>query len=242
MGAVPEAVPRAVPPAAGGLAVNAAAQRRPYQPMTGKPVITSVPRPEGDSPQETPWQPAYATAGATGRTLAGGSAGAPSVPTEGFLFKAGAIDPHYAVMSGRNPYATVNSPPTRGFTTWVKAFANHVFQGRQNVDAAGWQQAAPQQRTSWMRVTPPALGPGYAPEAYVPRQLPQQPNTYRYGPVTGTSEPGVVPGQGIVLNSSAYGAGQVAGGIGGNAYTPSPPPPDTVQAVPAASSGMPSWG
>lgn len=243
MGAVTQAIPSAVPSAvarAGSVAVNGKAQRQPYTPMSGKSVVPMVPGGEADA--ETPWQPSYATTGTTGKTLDEGSPGAPSVPVDGLLFKRGPIDAHYQVPSGQNPYAKVNNPPTRGMLTWVKAFANHVFQGKQNVDNAGWQQAAPQQRTSYMRITPPPHGAGYAPETATPRQQPQQPNTYRYNPTTGNSPPGVVPGQSIILNSSTYGAGQTAGGIGGNSYAIPVAPPATAPVAPQGDSGMPTWG
>lgn len=242
MGAVPQAVtsavPSAVPSASNTVAVNSTAQRGPHQPMTGSSVVPFVPSTE-EPGGEMAWQPAYATAGATGQTLIDGSTGAPSVPVDGFLFRRGPIDPHYMVPSDRNPYKRVNSPPTRGLLTFIKAYANHVWQGKQNVDSAGWQQPAPQQRTSYMRFLPPPHGAGYAPETATPHQLPQQPRTYKYGPVLGTDAPGL-----RILNSSTYGAGQTAGGIGGNQYTPTPGPPDTTSTAgqAAQSSGMPTWG
>jgi hypothetical protein len=243
MGAVQQAIPSAVPSAvarAGSVPVNGKAQRQPRIPMSGKSSVPYVPG--GDPAAGTPWQPSFATSGGTGAALAEGSAGAPSVPADGVLFKRGPIDAHYLVPSGQNPYARVNSPPTRGLFTWVKSFANHVFNGKQNVDNAGWQQSSPQQRTSYMRITPPALGGGYAPETYVPRQMPQQPNTYRFNPTTGNSAAGPVRGQALVLNSATYGAGQTAGGIGGSGYTEPVPPPDTVPVTPAGGGGMPVWG
>jgi hypothetical protein len=243
MGAVKQAIPRAVPSAvtrAGSVAVNGKAQRQPYTPMSGSSVVPWVPG--GDPAAEVPYQPSYANSGGTGAPPAGGSAGAPSVPVDGVLFKRGPIDPHYLVESGQDPYAKVNAPPTRGLYTWVKSYLNHVFNGRQNVDNAGWQQSSPQQRTSYMRITPPALGGGYAPATSAPVQMPQQPNTYRFNPTTGNSAAGPVRGQALVLNSSTYGAGQTAGGIGGSGYTEPVAPPDTVPVASQGGGGMPIWG
>lgn len=243
MGAVPQAIPSAVPSAVTGsntVPVNQRAQRLPHQPMTGKSRVPYVPGGQADA--ETPWQPAYATVGTTGRTLESGSPGAPSLPLDGVLFKRGPADPHYLVESGPPPVPKVNNPPTRGMLTFVKSYLNHVFQGKQHVDNAGWQQSAPQQRTSYMRFLPPPRGGGYAPETFTPRLNPQQPRTYRFNPTTGNDAPGPRPGQFLVLNTVTYGAGQTAGGIGGNQYTPPASPPATTTVTPGGSSGMPTWG
>jgi hypothetical protein len=241
--AVTSAVPSAVPTASNTVVINGTPQRGPHKPMTGHSVVPYVPRTEEPRADEMAWQPSYATIGTTGRTLESGSPGAPSLPVDGFLFRRGPADPHYLVQAeGRNPYGKVNNPPTRGMLTWVKAYLNHVFNGKQNVDNAGWQQNSPQQRTSYMRITPPPHGAGYAPETAVPHQLPQQPNTYRFNPVLGTDAPGVVPGQAHILNRSTYGAGQTAGGVGGSNYTPPPGPPDTTPVASPQASGMPTWG
>ena len=241
MGAVPQAIASAVPSAvttAGSVPVNGRPQRGPYQPMTGSSVVPYVPSTDEPDADEMAWQPSYGTAGKTGATLADGSTGAPSVPAQtSALWTPGPIDPHYTVPSGRNPYAKTVAP-TRGMLTFIKSFANHVWNGRQNVDNAGWQQGSPQQRTSYMRILPPPQGGGFAPATSTPQQMPQQPRTARFGPTTGTDAPGV-----RVLNSSTYGAGQTAGGIGGSQYTPAASPPDStpVASVPAGS-GMPTWG
>lgn len=240
MGAVAKAVPSAVPSAVtpgDSVAINQKAQRGPYVAPEGSSSVPYVPGNEDQA--ETPFQPTYATVGRVGKTLESGSLGAPSVPgMNGSQFTPGPIDGHYLVMNDTVSGPKVNNPPTRGMVTWVKSFANHVFNGRQNVDSAGWQQNSPQQRTSYMRITPPAQGDGYSPKWYVPNQLPQQPNTQKFLPVTGTDAPNV-----HVLNSSTYGAGQVAGGIGGNQYTPASAPPATVPVTPqTASDGMPMWG
>jgi len=237
MGAVPKSVPTAVAPSAGNsVAVNQKAQRGPYKPMAGSSYVPYVPG--NDTPEDVAPQPGYGGAGSAGGPPAGG-AGAPSVPAlGGVLFTPGPIDAHYqSTVQAANPYKRVNSPRTRGMLTIVKAYANHVFNGRQNVSATGWQQNSPQQRTSWMRITPPAHGAGYAPETFTPRQLPQSDASYKFNPVTGHGDPGT-------LNSSTFGAGQTAGGIGGNQYTPSPGPPQTTSTAGAAAnpSGMPTWG
>lgn len=240
MGAVPKKTPSAVPSAldpANSLPINSTAQAGPYEPMTGSSNVPYVPGGQGD--EETPAQPSYATTGKIGQTLQDGSTGAPSVPEQtGALWTQGPIDPHYTVPSDRNVYANVNNPPTRGRYTWIKAFANHVFNGKQDVDNAGWQQNSPQQRTSYIRMLLPPRGNGYSPESYVPNQLPQQPRTQQFLPTIGTDAPGV-----NILNSSTYGAGQTAGGIGGNSYTPPASPPSTNPvAPPQGDSGMPTWG
>jgi hypothetical protein len=244
MGAVQQAIPSAVPSAvdpANTVAVNQKAQRNPYQPMTGSSNVPHVPGNEDNA--ETPWQPSYATVGRVGQTLVDGSTGAPSVPSQDTaLFKRGPIDAHYTVPSERNVYKKVNNPPTRGRVSWIKSYANHVFNGRQNVDSAGWQQNSAQQRTSYLRVTLPPHGDGYSPATSAPVQLPQAPRTYRFNPTTGNDQPGVVPGQGTILNTSTYGAGQTAGGLGGNQYTPAASPPGTTPVTPQDSTGMPSWG
>ncbi len=180
----------------------------------------------------------------------------PSAQNSGGLFPNAPIDPHYqSVFEGTsgalrdgNPYGKVNNPATRGMFTWVKDYINGIATS-QDVDTAGWKQRHAQQRTSHMRITPPPHGGGYAPETAVPHQLPQSPNTYKYNPVTGTQPYGsghVIAGgyqHGRVLNSDTYGAGQTAGGIGGNQYTPTPGPPDTTST--AGNEGpdyMPLWG
>jgi hypothetical protein len=122
--------------------------------------------------------------------------------------------------------------------TWVKDYVNGIFLGKQNVDNAGWQTRQAQQRTSVMRITPPAHGDGYSPQTYLPRQMPQQPNTYKIIKSTGTQPYGTG-----VLNSDTFGAGQTAGGIGGAAYTPSVGQNPASYAVqPGTASAMPTWG
>lgn len=240
MGAVPSSVPKAVPtavaPSSGNsVLVNSKAQRGPYKPMSGSSHVPAVPRSDQPDPLMAT-QPGYGGTGTAGRPLNNGS-GAPSVPAQTTaLFRRGPIDQHYlSEAEASNPYA-VNRPAAPGLFTWVKTYVNGIFLGRQNVDTAGWQTRQAQQRTSYMRITPPAHGGGYAPETYVPRQLPQSDATYKYNPITGNDQPGV-----HILNRTTYGAGQTAGGVGGNQYTPAPGPPDTA-AVQPQGGGMPTWG
>lgn len=238
---VPSNVPAAVPSSVNTVPVLQRPQLGPHEPMSGKSVIPVVPRTEVPGEENTPGNPRVGHRGGLSHTPASGSAGAPSVPVDGFLFKKGPADLHY--LSEFNPdipgapKVKVNNPPTRGMLTWVKDYLNHIAHS-QWVDEAGWKVQLPQQRTSWMRITPPPHGIGYAPEIYDPRQMPQHPNTYKIIKSTGTSPYGTG-----VLNSDTLGAGQTAGGIGGFNYTPAPGPPQT-NAVTGDSnvSGMPTWG
>ena len=210
------------------------------QPGTGKVVNPKVPRTEVEGvPACNPEFGGYKT---QGRPRVSGSAGAPSVPAVGgALFTSPPIDPHYQNedQGGRNPYRKINNPPTRGMLTWVKAYLNNAAHTAQDVDNAGWRVRPGQQRTSWMRITPPPHGNGYSPETFVPKQQPQSPNTYKYNPATGTQAYGTG-----VLNSDSFGAGQTAGGQGGNNYTPAAGPPATTSTAGQSSgaSSMPTWG
>jgi hypothetical protein len=238
---VPPSVPSAVPSSANTVPVLQQPQRGPYQPMLGSPVIPEVPRTEVPGEEHIPGNPLLGHRGGTSSIPASGSAGSPSVPVDGFLFKKGPADPHYLSQYNPSlasaPRVKVNNPPTRGMLTWVKDYLNGIAT-TQDVDLAGWKERHPQQRTSWMRITPPPHGDGYSPETYDPRQMPQHPNTYKIIKATGTS-----PYGSGVLNSDTLGAGQVAGGIGGSNYTPAPGPPPTnsITGQPDMS-GMPVWG
>jgi hypothetical protein len=238
MGAVPKSVPSAVTPSSpDSVKVDTDPQLGPYQPMQGSSVVPAVPRSDNLTSSGLTGQPGYGGTTGVGSPAAGGSHGAPSVPARGFLFTRGPIDPHYTdTAQAADPYRRVNSPATRGMFTFVLNYANHVFNGKQDTDNAGWQQNSPQQRTSVMRVTPPPHGSGYDPAFYKPTQQPQAVNTYKYGPVLGSD-----PYGSGVLNRDTYGAGQVAGGMGGNTYTPQPGPPDTTVAG-TSGSGEPVWG
>lgn len=246
MGAVQSAVAPAVPSAVAqtdttSVAVDTTPQLGPLQAATG--ATSTVPQvPTSGQPEEAPPSPRFAGAAETGSAAESGGAGAPTVPAQTTaLWTPGPIDLHYQDPDegGRNPYAKVNSPPTRGVIAWTKGFLNHVWNGVQDTDNAGWQQNSAQQRTSVMDIVLPPAGNGYSPQTYTPHQQPQAASTYRFGPTVGNDAPGP-----RVLNRSAYGAGQTAGGEGGNAYTPTPGPPDTTSTAQAQAdtSGMPTWG
>lgn len=236
-GAVAQSVPTSVPRST-KVKVDDEPQLGPYVPASGNSVVTPVPN--SGEPGDAPAQPGYGRVATTGAMPDSGSPGAPSVPAlGGALFRAPAVDDHYQdPYETGNPYAKVNNPPTRGMLTWVKSYANHVFNGAQNVDSAGHQQNSEQQRTSYMRITPPPHGNGYDPQPSTPHQLPQTAYTQRFLPTTGSD-----PYGSGVLNADNYGAGQVAVGEGGQQYTPTPGPPATTVAGAAGdTSGMPSWG
>lgn len=235
---IPKAVPSAVQPSGiNPVPINKEAQREPYQPMTGSSVNPKVPRTEVEGDPAP--QPHFSGGGDNAGNFQAGSKGAPSVPVDGFLFKAQPIDSHYtAPEEGRNPYYKVNNPPTRGMWTRIQNFLNGIATS-QDTDNAGWKARHPQQRTSVMRNTLPPHGMGYAPEMSAPRQNTQARHTNRIDPRPIGTDP---YGTGV-LNTETYGAGQTAGGIGGNNYTPTPGPPSTNSITsPADTSGMPTWG
>lgn len=241
---VPKAVKSAVAPSAqNSVSYLTGPQLGPLNASQGDSYVPEVARPEGaPNPSEITPNPSVGNAPCgTGSELESGNAGSPTVPDmNGILFRKGPIDSHYRneYQGGRDPYTKVNNPATRGMFTFVKAYINGILTS-QDKDNAGWQVRHPQQRTSFMRVTPPPHGNGYDPEWYEPKQQPQTPNTYKYHPVTGTQPYGTG-----VLNSDTFGAGQTAGGQGGNQYTPTPGPPDTTSTAgnPGNTSGMPTWG
>lgn len=236
---VKKAVPSAVAPGTGAntVPVLTRSQLGPYQPMSGKAVIPEVPVEQPDG-AITP-QPGYGYGLTSGGPPDNGQ-GAPTVPGMGGpLFTAPPIDAHYLSQSeARNPYAKVNNPPTRGMWTRIQMFLNGIATS-QDVDNTGWKARHPQQRTSVMRNALPPHGMGYAPQTFQPHQLPQTIPVYKYPPSTGTRPYGTG-----VLNSDTYGAGQTAGGVGGNQYTPAPGPPQTVSTAgnSGGAAGMPSWG
>jgi hypothetical protein len=251
MPSIAKAVPSAVAPSAqNSVKILTEPQLGPYTPMSGHSVIPVVP--QAGSPDDAPRQPGYGDAYGEGGQFNAGSGGAPSVPgMGGVLFTNGPIDPHYQdETETRNPYAKVNNPPTRGMLTWVKGYLNGIARS-QDTDLTGRKTRHPQQRTSWMRITPPPHGAGYAPETFTPRQQPQGDNTAKFLPAVGTQAYGVTVVNGPsgsakgVLNSDTYGAGQTAGGIGGSQYTPAPGPPATYSTASqdiANYNGMPTWG
>jgi hypothetical protein len=248
---IPKAVPSAVAPSTGGnnVQILTEPQLGPHFPMTGKPVIPVVPRTEEEG--EPRPQPHFTSPPETGSYLGAGDNRAPSVDTRGFMWQPGPIDDHYTdPVEVKEPYSKVNNPPTRGMFTWVKSYLNHIARSVQEVDPNGFRVSPPQQRTSVMRITPPNHGSGFAPQFFVPRQLPQRTPIARLMPAVGTQAYGVTQVNGGtgsrkgVLNRDTFGAGQTAGGIGGNQYTPSPGPPPTVSTAgnPGDTSGMPTWG
>lgn len=237
----PKAVPSAVAPSyQNSVPVLTEPQLGPHMPMKGSAIIPVVPRTVQEGDGEYNPQPGYGGVGKHGSGLSAGSEGAPSVPgMNGVLFTPGPIDPHYVSEAEvSNPYGKVNNPPTRGMLTWVKDYLNHIAYGQRTTET-GFKISGPQQRTSHMRITTPPHGDGYSPNTFTPRQLPQHPNTAKFLPATGTQGRGTG-----VLNSSTLGAGQTAGGIGGNQYTPTPGPPDTNSTANAsqAAAMMPTWG
>lgn len=235
---IPKAVPSAVHPSASyPVDINDEPQRGPYQPMTGSSVNPEVPRTEVEGSPAS--QPFYSGGGGSDVYAEGGSSGAPTVPVDGFLFKARPVDSHYmSELEERNPYHKVNSPPTRGMWTRIQNFVNGIATS-QDVDNAGWKQRHPQQRTSVMRNLLPPHGMGYNPQSFAPFQQPQQVNIDKINPrPIGTDAYGTG-----VLNADRLGAGQTAGGIGGSNYTPVPGPPVTNAVTnPQDTSGMPTWG
>lgn len=236
--AVPNSVPTAIAPSTQNtVPILIEPQLGPYQPFMDKSIVPNVPR--DGNPDETTPQPGFGGSASIGATFLGGNPGAPSVPVDGYLWIPGPIDDHYvSEAEGRNPYGKINNPPTRGMFTWVKGYLNHIAVNR-DTDNTGRNNRFAQQRTSYMRITPPAHGAGYAPEFFEPAQQPQKPNTYRFNPSVGRQLPGP-----YVLNSTTFGAGQTAGGVGGNQYAPTPGPPDqtSVAGSTGTSSGMPTWG
>jgi hypothetical protein len=237
---VPKAVPSAVAPSyENSVPVLTEPQLGPHQPMTGSSIIPVVPRTVQEGDGEYHPQPGYGGVGKSGSEFNAGSEGSPSVPAmNGVLFTPGPIDEHYINENEvKNPYAKTNNPPTRGMFTWVKDYLNHIAFNQVTTET-GFKISGPQQRTSHMRITTPPHANGYSPETFVPRQLPQHPNTAKFLPAVGTQAKGTG-----VLNSDTFGAGQTAGGIGGNQYTPTPGPPETNStAGNSASTVMPTWG
>jgi hypothetical protein len=238
---VPKSVPSAVAPStSNSVPVNTEPQLGPFKATLGEKEIPNVPRSDDITEKNLNAQPGFGggTTG-TGSFRSSGQEGAPSVPRRGFLFTAPPVDTHYlSEVEDINPYHRVNNPPTRGKWQWLKTLANHIAYS-QNTTNTGFKVSGPQQRQSVMRMALPPHGIGYAPETYEPRQLPQHDNTYKFLPSTGNDPYGTG-----VLNTDTYGAGQTAGGIGGNQYTPTPGGPVTTSTASNSSnpSNMPSWG
>lgn len=238
MAAVQKAIPSAVVSSTqNSVPINTRSQLGPHLPMTGKAIIPVVPVTEIEG--ETAPNPQFAGQRTSGSNHAGGSQGAPSVPVDGFLFKSPTIDQHYTVENElHNPVSKVNNPPTQGRWRWIKDYLNHIALTAQNVDPTGFRISPPQQRTSHMNAALPPRG-SFGTETFEPKSLPQAVAFNRYQPTTGTDKYGTG-----VLNSDTYGAGQTAGGIGGNQYTPTPGPPATTSTANSdvPNSSMPTWG
>lgn len=238
---VPKAVPSAVAPSTdNSVPVNTNPTRIARVTAQYGPVNPVVPRTETEGTPDA--QPGYGHIYGYGSEPYSGGEGAPTVPgMNGVLFRKGPADPHYSDPSGGNvnPYAKVNNPAVQGRFNWFKTFVNGIGLGTQNTDETGRNVRSPQQRTSVWRPLMPQHGPGFAPETFTPRQLPQSDRYNRDFPVMGTDRYGTG-----VLNADTFGAGQTAGGIGGSRYTPPPGPPDTIstasQDIPP--NAMPSWG
>jgi hypothetical protein len=248
MGAVPKAVPSAVAPQAqNSVQVLTGPQlgpreKGPFSPLHPRNSVNPVvPRTEVDGEDGTPSNPRFGgtSSGGTGR-ISGGE-GAPSVPVNGYLFVQGPIDQHYtnADQGGRNPFRKINNPATEGKDTLTEDYGNNAAHDAQDVSLTGFRVRPGQQRTSHMRVQLPNKGRNGSPGIqFIPRYRPQTPATYKYMPATGTQQYGTG-----VLNSDTYGAGQTAGGIGGNQYTPTPGPPTTTStANQSSTSAEPTWG
>jgi hypothetical protein len=239
MASVKPSVNRAVPSAVEFSADNSVpviktAIKGPYRPQKGSSIIPVVPRTDTG---EAPPQPHFT--GGLGHSAPreySGSAGAPSVPRDGFLFKKGPVDPHYQVtVETKDPYKRVNNPGTSGWRSRIQMFANHIAY-HQNTTNTGFKVSGPQQRTSVMINTLPPVGK-FGTETYTPRQMPQAVPYNRIRPYTGTDAYGTG-----VLNRDTFGAGQTAGGVGGSNYTPSPGPPATNSVTAAPVTGEPTWG
>ena len=238
---VPRAVPTAVAPSTdNSVPVSTTPTRVPRITSQGGERNPVVPRTPAEGTPDA--QPPYGQVYGSGSIPYSGNAGSPSVPgMNGILFRKAPLDSHYQSMNegNNNPYDKVNNPAVQGRFSWVKTFINGIGLGVQNQDEAGWNVRSPQQRTSVIRMLMPQHGPGYAPETFTPKQLPQSDRWNRDIPVIGTD-----PYGSGVLNADTFGAGQTAGGIGGNRYTPPPGPPETTSTAgqETVPSGMPTWG
>jgi hypothetical protein len=233
---VTKAIPSAVPFSAdNSVQVLTEAQLGPYQPMTGSSINPKVPRTDIDG--EIPPQPYFTGGYSQDRPgFYAGSAGAPSVPTDGFLFRAPPIDPHYMTEAETcNPYATVGRPGTYGWYTRVQQYMNHIAYN-QNKTTTGFKISGPQQRTSYMRTALPPVG-AFGVNTFTPRPQPQAVRFNRIRPSIGTD-----PYGSGVLNRDTFGAGQTYGGQGGSNYTAAPGPPPTNSITSPPPSTEATWG
>ena len=202
--------------------------------MSGSAIVPVVGKTEVEG-EPAPQPHFHGNAGRAAVSNSGSAA--PSVPTEGFLFRARPIDEHYQseMQPKGNPYKTVGRPGTLGWWTRVQQFANGIATS-QDVDNVGFKVRHPQQRTSVMRNQLPPKGE-FGTQTYIPTPSPQAVRYNRIVPVTGTDQYGTG-----VLNSDTFGAGQTAGGIGGSNYTTPAAAPVQTQVTPAMNSDMPVWG
>jgi hypothetical protein len=237
---VKSSIQKAVPSAVAFSADNSVqvlteAQKGPYQPMQGSAINPSVPR----TPIEGEIAPQPYFTGGSSQNRPGflaGSEGAPSVPTDGFLFRKGPIDPHYTVEAEScNPYGTVGRPGTYGWYTRLQMFLNHTA-ANQVTTETGFKINGPQQRTSYMRSALPPIG-AFGIQTAPPKPQPQAVRYNRIRPSIGSD----AYGSGV-LNRDTFGAGQTAGGIGGYNYTPTPGPPATNSITEPPVTGEAVWG
>jgi hypothetical protein len=229
---VPVSVPRST---SNTVPINQGPMRGPASVSLGEKQIPKVPQTDvGTSPAQPKLRSDYCHS-----THVDFGNGSPSVPDmNGVLFRAGPIDEHYRTeIEVTDPYKRVNNPPTNGMFTWIKQYVNGIGLGTQNKSNTGFNNRSPQQRSSYMRVSTPNKGIKYVGgEQFVPHAIPQAPNIRKNVATVGTDPPGV-----RILNNSTFGAGQTAGGVGGNLYTPSPGPPET-NVTSGNAGGMPTWG
>jgi hypothetical protein len=234
---VPKSVPSSVAnSAANSVAILTRPQLGPYQPMSGSSINPVVPKTEVEG-EPSPQPHFQAQSGKAAIDYQGSSA--PSVPRDGFLFRAPPIDEHYRseIQPHGNPNGTVGRPGTLGWWTRIQQFQNNIGLGVQNREATGWNNRAPQQRTSVMRNALPPHGQ-FGTQTFQPTPQPQAARFNRITPSIGTD-----PYGSGVLNADTFGAGQTAGGIGGNQYTPAPgPPTQTSTAGSVVNDSMPVWG
>lgn len=249
MGAVPKSVPNSVAFSAGNsVPVNTRPQLGPHKPMTGNSIVPEVPVTEIEG--ETPNQPQFSALGGHASVSTQDNA-APTVPgMNGALFRQGPIDAHYQdeYQPKGNPYKTVGRPGTLGWWTRVQSFVNGIATS-QDTDNTGMKVRHAQQRTSIMNNALPPTGlngaffsdPHPQPQAVAYNRVQPTIGTDAYGSGRATSMGGVQSGR--VLNTDTFGAGQTAGGVGGNQYTPTPGPPETTSTAGNSSGNpMPVWG
>lgn len=226
---IPKAVPSSVAFSAdNSVKINDTALRGPYQPATGHGIAPKVTRPEVQG-EITP-QPYFTGGNSAVKTMPqSGNPGAPSVPTDGFLFRSPPIDIHYVEgVETHNPYSKVNALHTVGWYTPVYPHQNHTAEN-QHTTETGFKVNGMQQRTSYWRVALPPIG-NFGIQTFTPRPQPQAARYNRIRPSIGSVPYGTRDARRYttgVLNRDTFGAGQTYGGQGGSNYTPAVGPPDT---------------